>query len=114
MKQQSQRFDLLGLVAGFAIWSSAFVVLYAVHGGACGASSAGDAPAAWLRSALIAIFALHLAAHAALIWWFTHRLDAHGAAPGRFLRATSLILAIAAMLATVWTSSPVLFLRLCG
>ena len=104
--------EILGLVAGFAIWSSAFVSLYALHGGACdGGWFSG--PGA-VRIALASVLALHLVLHAALCIWLWRRLQAGGDRRAIFLRSTSLILAFAAAGATVWTSAPVLVLGICG
>lgn len=114
MKGRSQAIDLIGLVAGFAIWSSAFIMLYGLHGGVCEARVVGESGGAYLRLTLVAILAVHLLAHAALIWWFARRLNAAGEGPQRFLRLVALLLAVLALGSTLWTSSPVLFLSLCS
>lgn len=102
--------EILGLVAGFAIWSSAFVSLYALHGGACDGGWFSSPGAA--RLVLAAVLSLHLLLHAALCVWLWRRLQT-GGQPVVFLRTASLILAVAAMGATLWTSGPVLVLQIC-
>lgn len=102
--------EILGLVAGFAIWSSAFVSLYALHGGAC-EDGWFSSPGA-VRAVLAAVLILHLLLHAALCYWLWRRVQA-GDGSVVFLRTASLILSVAAMGATIWTSAPVLVLQIC-
>jgi hypothetical protein len=101
--------ETAGLVAGFALWSLAFLALYGGHGTLC-ALEADGGPAA--RAVLLGIWAAILAAHIGLIVWLARRWRA---APEqlRFIRLLSVILAVAAMAATVWTGLPVATLTLC-
>lgn len=101
--------ETAGLLAGFGVWSLAFVALYGGHGFLC-AVEAGGGPSA--RVVLLGIWAAVLVAHIGLILWFARRWRA---SPDelRFIRLVSLILAIAAMAATVWTGLPVTTLTLC-
>lgn len=103
--------EILGLIAGFAIWCSAFVSLYALHGWACGSGLQIDSGT--VRAALAALLVLHLAAHAGLSVWLFRRMKASDRSQARFLKAASFVLALAAGGATVWTSAPVLFLEIC-
>lgn len=102
--------EILGLVAGFGVWASAFSILYGLHGGACEAvwfRSEGQ-----LRAALIAVLGIHIAAHITICTWFIRRLRT---APSDlvFLRTASLVLAISALGTTIWTAAPVLVLKTC-
>lgn len=101
--------EALGLVAGFAIWSLAFVLLYGWHGFAC---AQGLAPGT-ARAGLVLLFLLHMLAHAGLILWFLARWRRAAEAPLRFLRLASLVLAVGALGTTLWTGLPALLLRTC-
>ncbi len=103
--------ETLGLVAGFAIWCSAFVSIYAAHGWACGSGLQVDRGA--VRVILAVLFGLHLAAHAVMCVWLFRRMNTGEPPQASFLKLASFVLAIAAGGATVWTSSPVLFLEIC-
>lgn len=100
--------EALGLVAGFGLWALGFSLLYGAHGLICSLAL----PASAGRPILVSLFALHVAAQAALAWRLRRRLA--GAAPEtRFVRLASFALAIAAAAASVWTGAPVLALSLC-
>lgn len=111
MTRAPRPFELLGLVAGFGLWSLAFAALYGLHGGAC---ESGWSPAA-ARAGLLALFVLFLAAHGVLGWWLWRRWRAaqggDGALPA--LRFWSFLLALAAGLTTLWTGLPVALLAVC-
>lgn len=98
--------EIAGLVAGFALWSLAFLLLYGGHGALCAVGAGGA------RALLLSIWAGILLAHIGLILWFAKRWRV---SPDelRFVRMASLILAIAAMAATVWTGLPIATLTLC-
>lgn len=102
--------EILGMVAGFVIWASAFTSLYGLHGGACETAVFSDPLT--LRLALTGIFVIHLAAHLLLCYWLLRRA---GAEQGtlRFLRRASCVLSFCALGATLWIGAPVLFLRTC-
>ncbi|HVL78812.1 MAG TPA: hypothetical protein VM346_05940 [Sphingomicrobium sp.] len=104
--------EAIGLVAGFGLWSLAFVALYAVHGYACGSGAPPGDPTA--RAAMVALFAAFLVAHGWLAWWFARRWKQSGEGPVRFIRLASLVLAIAAAGTTIWTGLPVLTLSICA
>ncbi|MBU2339952.1 MAG: hypothetical protein KKE77_01745 [Alphaproteobacteria bacterium] len=101
--------EAAGLVAGFALWSLAFLALYGGHGTLCAFEAEGGTDA---RAVLLGIWTTILIAQAALILWFARRWRA-SPAELRFIRLVSLVLAIAAMAATVWTGLPVATLTLC-
>jgi hypothetical protein len=102
--------EAAGLVAGFALWSLAFVLLYGGHGLICSAAlPIGESSA---RALLLSAWALMIAGHVALIVWFVRRLRAAETSV-RFVRMASLVLAIAALGATVWTGIPLIGLTIC-
>lgn len=107
MSSRPSNREAAGLVAGFALWSLAFVLLYGAHGTIC-----AYAEGAGFRAVLVAIWIALIVAHAGLIAWFVRRLNS---APTelRFIQLVSLILAIAALGATVWTGLPVISLKMC-
>lgn len=108
MIKDAQPAETLGLIAGFGIWSSAFIAFYGLHGALC---AAGGAPFA--RGGMIAVLALHLIAHGLLVWWFARRV--RGASGGAvFIRRVSLVLAVAAAGATLWTGVPAVLLKVCA
>ena len=109
MTRRPQNRETLGLVAGFGLWSLAFLLLYGGHGAFCGTGAASEGAT---RTVLIGTWVAVLAAEAALIVWFARRLRSATEAQ-RFVRLASLILAVAAFGATVWTGVPVLTLRIC-
>lgn len=102
--------EAASLVAGFALWSLAFVLLYGGHGLICSVvAPVGESGA---RALLFAIWATMIAAHLALIVWFVFRLRA-GEVSVRFVRLTSLTLAVAALGATIWIGLPLISLKIC-
>ena len=111
MNRTARSYPIIWLAAGFVIWSSALVVLYAVH--AIGCAFAWSAVP--LRLGLAAVILVHLAAQAG-IW---HRLAARSSevTDGRgtlgFLITVSLWATIAAITATVLTLGPPLLLAVC-
>lgn len=101
---------LNGLVAGYVVWSAAFVVLYAVHATGC----EWGWPLPVLRAVLVALWATHLALAAGLTlaaWRWGARRAALGEA--RFLGDATLVLCATALFATLWTLFPVAVLELC-
>jgi hypothetical protein len=103
--------EAAALAAGFALWSLAFIALYGAHGLLC-------SPSVWSlsdggkRAFLVGIWLALMLAQGVLIYWFILRLRAATAAL-RFIRLTSLSLAIAALAATAWIGLPVVTLHLC-
>lgn len=101
--------EAAALVAGFALWSLAFALLYGAHGTIC---SVGDDTPIGGRVILTGLWALMLAAHAALIALFVKRLRT-ATTTQRFVRLIALVLSVAALGATVWTGIPVIGLQVC-
>lgn len=101
---------LVWLAAGFVVWSSALVALYAVH--AIGCTFAW--PAGPLRLGLGAVLLMHMAAFAA-IWrhLVTHPIEVTDGATRDFLVTLSLWVTISAAAATVLTLGPTLVLTTC-
>lgn len=107
---------LLGLAAGFLLWSSAFLVLYGLHALGCawGWDARAAGPASLLRLALLGAWALHLALVAALVLLARRLARAPGHGDGAALIGrTTVALSVAALVATVWTGVPVVALPLC-
>jgi len=101
---------LVHLGGGFLLWSSCFVALYGLLSLGCEAGWG-----AWQRPVLLAAWALHLAAVAALLaWQWTARNSSSRLAPPPALRVPALALTAAALLATVWIGWPVLALPACA
>jgi hypothetical protein len=102
--------QLWWLVAGFAVWSSALVALYAFHGLGC----AFAWPAGPLRMGLALVLLAHLAA---IGWMWRHLVaassDADTDATGGFLRVVAAWTVIAAFAATILTLGPPLLLTGC-
>ena len=95
---------LLWLVAGFAVWSSAFLALYGLQGLGC----AYEWPDLVHRGALLAVFAAHLLAIALLLRraWLRPR--------AQFLDTVVLWSLWAALISTVLTYGPALALTACA
>ncbi|UPG74598.1 hypothetical protein MVG78_21140 (plasmid) [Roseomonas gilardii subsp. gilardii] len=104
------------LLAGFAVWGSAFVALYG--GVSLGCAWGWDArplgPVSLLRGLLLLILAAHLLVLTLLLRWCWRPLrSAPGHSLGHFLGLASLAATAAALLATLWTGLPVLGLSAC-
>lgn len=106
---------LLWFVAGYVVWSLAFVALYAVQALGCewGWHLREAGPVSLQHLVLGAIFAGHVAVIAALLlvvwrWWHNSRVDAGG-----FIRTSALGLSVSAFVATIWTGLPALVLAAC-
>lgn len=106
---------LVHLAGGFVLWSSCFVVLYALLSLGCEAGGG-----AWLRPALVAAWGLHLGLLALLLalqWaWRPRRSgDAPAArfAPPPALHRVALSATVVALIATVWIGWPVLAVPAC-
>jgi len=101
---------LLWLAAGFAVWCSALVVIYAVHAIGCAF--------AWSAGPLRLGLALVLVAHLTAIGWMWRHLG--GADPsldfgqtGAFLRKAVVWATIAAFATTIFTLGATLLLTVC-
>ena len=98
------------LAAGFAVWASALVLLYALHALGCAFGLADGL----LRLGLVGL----LLAHLIVIGWMWHDWARGGRDPdrdktGAFLRGAAVWTLIAAFIATVLTLGPPLLLKLC-
>ncbi|MGJ3263044.1 MAG: hypothetical protein ACFE0R_07400 [Salinarimonas sp.] len=108
---------LIGLVAGFLLWSSAFLVLYGLHALGCawGWEARVVGPTSWLRLALVVAWAVHVALLAALLalaWRGRPARDALERTPA-LIAGTTVALTLAALVATLWTGLPVVTYPLC-
>lgn len=102
---------LLGLGAGFAVWASAFVALYAMLSVGCRFGWEGVELLPGLsaqRAQLILLLALHLGVGAVLAVRF--RVPPHGP----FLWRLSYLAAVAALAASLFTFAGVLVLSSCA
>lgn len=109
--------DLVLLCAGFAIWASAFVTLYAVLSLGCAwrwdAATVG--PVSLQRAALVGVWLAHLLPAAGLVIWTrrrAHRL-ADAGDPSAFLTRISFWTNGVALCATVLNFLPILPLSAC-
>lgn len=109
MSRHPSNREAAGLIAGFALWSLAFAVLYGAHGAICATGVLGEAGG---RILLIGLWAVMIAGLAALITWLVRQLRT--AQPAlHFIRLVSLALAVAALGATAWIGIPALILSIC-
>jgi hypothetical protein len=98
------------LAAGFLVWCSALVIVYAVHAVGC--------TFAWSAGSLRLALAFVLFAHLVVIGWIWRRLG--GADPirdfgqtGAFFRMAAVWATIAAFATTIFTLGPALLLTVC-
>lgn len=105
MKLPRPAASLAHVTGGFLLWSSCFVALYALLSLGCEAGWGG-----LLRAVLLATWAAHLAAIAALgaFQWRALRRDR-----ASLLRVLALAASVAALFATAWIGWPVLALPPC-
>jgi hypothetical protein len=101
---------LWGLMAGFAVWCSALVILYAVHAIGCAF--------AWSAGPLRLGLAVVLLAHLIVIGWMWRDFAGAGPDPvlgetGTFLHWAVVWTVIAAFVATALTLGPLLLLTVC-
>ena len=102
--------QLWWLAAGFAVWGSALIVLYAVHALGCAF--------AWPTCRLRLSLALALLVHLVVIGWMWRRLGRADPGPdfgqtGSFLRTAVVLATIAAFATTIFTFSATLLLTTC-
>jgi hypothetical protein len=98
------------LAAGFAVWCSALIVLYALHAIGCAFGWAAGP----LRLTLTVVLVVHLV----VIGWMWRNLAAPGSNPdsgqtGTFLRTVVIWTVIAALASTIITFAPSLLLSTC-
>ncbi len=102
--------QLWWLAAGFTVWCSALVVLYAIHGIGCAFGWSTGTLRLWLAVALLA--------HLIVLGWMWRDiaragLDARFGSTGAFLHWAVVATLIAALVATVITLGPPLLLTAC-
>jgi len=106
--------DLVRILIGPLVWLAGFSALYGLHGVGC-ASGWPDAVvaggASLHRAALVAAWIGLLALQVAVV--LALRRGAF-AAPGRFVRRTSLTLGAVGVVATLWSLFPVAVLSSCS
>jgi hypothetical protein len=99
------------LAAGFVVWCSALVFVYAIHAIGCAFG--------WSAGPLRLVLALVILAHLIAICWMWRDLANASATPrvgetGAFLRTVGIWSLIAALAAIVLTLAPVLLLKTCA
>ena len=109
--------NLLLLIAGMMIWSSAFVMLYAGLSIGCvfGWHVMALGPISLLRVVLIGVWLLHLALIAGLLFW-THRrkrVAEEGIEIETFFAGNVFVATVVAGVVTVINYAPILGLSLC-
>lgn len=92
---------LLMLVAGFVLWSIAFVALYTAHGLTCAMANATTLPLGGLAPSLT--LCAFLAAHLLLYRWIDGRVRAGMVAGPPLIGRAAVALAVGAAGATLWT-----------
>jgi len=101
---------LLWLTAGFAVWGSALVALYAIQGLGCAF--------AWRTGPVRVLLAVILVAHLAVIAWMWRHLASAPQSPeatttGDFVRTVAIWSLIAAFVTMILTLAPPLVLTAC-
>jgi len=102
---------LLLLVAGFVIWSIAFVVLYGLNAIGC----AFGWPELLQRGILLFLFAMHSAALIWLTFWCRKRWKRMAAAnePAPMIEYVGYGLTVAALASTLFVLAPTFFITMC-
>ncbi|GGG91322.1 hypothetical protein GCM10007420_03240 [Glycocaulis albus] len=107
--------DLIWLIAGFSVWGAGFSVLYGLHAVGCraGWEEAGIAGLSANRIMLLAVYLGHGVLGAAL-WFPLNRIAGRWeGASADTVRRVAVIVTLAAVISTLWTGAPVLFLEAC-
>ncbi|WP_279483461.1 hypothetical protein [Aureimonas sp. SK2] len=109
--------NLLILVAGLVIWSSAFVALYALLSIGCafGWEDRGFGPVSLQRAVLVGAWLAHLVLLGLLVAWTSRRAKrAKGDDEiARFFARTALAAAVVAVAVTLVNYAPILVLSMC-
>lgn len=101
---------LVGLTAGFLLWSLVLVLLYAGHGAGCATGQAGPSLSVWLW----VILAAGLLAHIALAFMLARRLSwSRHSETINFINGLTIALTVLSAVATVWAAIPVFGLTPC-
>lgn len=101
--------DVLGISAPFTLWLASFSALYALHGLVCSDRWSASMDPATGRIVLIVAALLAIGLQLACLLALRVR-----PAPAPFLRRVVLILAVAALVAMVWTAVPVAATSACA
>lgn len=101
--------SLLLIMAGWALWASAFVTMYAAQAVGC----AMDVAIASHRAMMLATWILHLAALFALVIYCRKRMADTASDPLQFTCRIAFWSALTATIATAWTGSMVSFVTPC-
>lgn len=107
--------DLIWLVAGFTIWAAGFSVLYGLHAVGCraGWEEAAIAGLSANRILLLVAYLGHAVLGAAL-WFPLDRIARRWEGPAAdTTRRVAVMVTLAAVISTLWTGAPVLFLEAC-
>lgn len=107
--------DLIWLVAGFTLWGAGFSALYGLHAVGCraGWEEAAFAGLSVNRIVLLLTYIGHVALGAAL-WFPLDRIARRWQGPSAdTVRRVAIMVTIAAVISTLWTGAPVLFLETC-
>lgn len=107
---------MVGLIAGYLVWSLCFVVLYSLLSVGCEAGwhhyrLLGINLLSWL---LVLAWLLHVAAAAWLVWRVKSSDPEQLERNGRFMRRVTLLLHVTALAGTIWIGIPVLGLPPCA
>ena len=110
--------NLLLMIAGFIVWSSAFVLIYAALSVGCefGWEEIAIGPVSLQRAVLVCLWLLHLALIALLLVVALRRFQAKGGgdpAMASFFRRSVLATAIVAGAITVFNYAPAAVLSTC-
>ncbi|WP_158044781.1 hypothetical protein [Skermanella pratensis] len=108
MSETARSGKLLLLVAGFLLWSSAFVVLYGLQGLGCrlGWEDMDLGPVSLNRGALLAAWVLHVGLIGVMAAIQARRRSADRG--DAFIDRAGLALTFCALVATIWTGLPIL------
>jgi hypothetical protein len=102
--------EVFRIALPLTLWLVSFSAIYALHGVICGAQVAWLADPAVARTALVLAWLVAVSAHIAVLIGLLHpRL---GGPPG-VARWIAVTLAVAALVAVIWTLFPVAVLSLC-
>ncbi|WP_416355118.1 hypothetical protein ACLNGM_12175 [Aureimonas phyllosphaerae] len=109
--------NLIVLVAGLVVWSSAFVALYALLSIGCafGWEDRDIGPISLQRAVLIGVWLLHLAILAGLVRWTWRRTQRAPADEemSRFFARTALAATVVSVAVTIVNYAPILGLSAC-
>jgi hypothetical protein len=100
--------DILRLSVPMTVWLMSFSAVYGLQGLVC--SERLPYAGASTRHLLILTAILAVSTQAVLLWGLHSE---RWGSPHAFIRATSIILGIVALISTIWTLFPVAFMSIC-